>query len=386
MLSPAADDADDDADDDDDGENPAVPAWVPGVLASSCAGFPALVSWYVVHCAVYAYSGYAATRAIEAADLVNESDARGGGCATRAGLFFYVVCAMAVVDPLVSLGAMSDPTLASPWGGWGMEGGERRRTLRAARDALLTVPVAVVASGIMLLLPIVLWLRRGLGEFAVAAGLMLVDNVGWQYLTAVTYTLWAMRNAAEQRRLQDAITAGDLTPEGATERFSRVNAQRKALGRAMEKGGISFALVLLQQVVLLYDFELRPWAGWPFFVLFVTNCLSCFMLFDPWIGLGDWPDELAVAVMESERSGWTGADRAHFCARIKATRVNIRIFEFEMNHGFRSALIFLFFGWWLYMTELRQFHEFHGFSFDQMCVAAAGDEGHHGHHTRAHHG
>ena len=43
------------------------------------------------------------------------------------------------------------------------------------------------------------------------------------------------------------------------------------------------------------------------------------------------------------------------------------LLEFEMSASFRTAIPVFFFGWWLYLTELRQFHEFNGFPFDQAC-------------------
>ena len=43
-----------------------------------------------------------------------------------------------------------------------------------------------------------------------------------------------------------------------------------------------------------------------------------------------------------------------------------------------SALPLVFFGWWLYMTELRQFHGFQGFSFDfPQCYNATPSHEHH---------
>ena len=43
-----------------------------------------------------------------------------------------------------------------------------------------------------------------------------------------------------------------------------------------------------------------------------------------------------------------------------------------------AALPLVFFGWWLYMTELRQFHGFQGFSFDfPQCYNATPSHEHH---------
>ena len=49
------------------------------------------------------------------------------------------------------------------------------------------------------------------------------------------------------------------------------------------------------QAILLYDFELRAWSGWPFLVWYVANVLTFVASMEPWIGLNDWPDHLAMA-------------------------------------------------------------------------------------------
>jgi hypothetical protein len=49
------------------------------------------------------------------------------------------------------------------------------------------------------------------------------------------------------------------------------------------------------QAILLYDFELRAWSGWPFLVWYVANVLMFVANMEPWIGLNDWPDHLAMA-------------------------------------------------------------------------------------------
>ena len=65
-------------------------------------------------------------------------------------------------------------------------------------------------------------------------------------------------------------------------------------------------------------------------------------------------------------------------------QVPVTLFDWEMTPGFRTALPLVFFGWFLYMTELKQFHNFNGFPFDQACSGINATEGGGGH--EPHHG
>ena len=47
-----------------------------------------------------------------------------------------------------------------------------------------------------------------------------------------------------------------------------------------------------------------------------------------------------------------------------------------MTHGARKAIMLAFFGWWLFVTELQQFHEYDGFEFDKQCIGNATHRGH----------
>ena len=97
---------------------------------------------------------------------------------------------------------------------------------------------------------------------------------------------------------------------------------------------------------------------------FSTDC-------EAFIGLNDWPSKLSARVMESRGLAWTPTERTNFVQHVAATRVKIEFLEFEMGKGFRFAVLALFAGWWLYITELKAFHEFEGFPFDRTCKRLA---------------
>ena len=73
------------------------------------------------------------------------------------------------------------------------------------------------------------------------------------------------------------------------------------------------------QAILLYDFELRAWSGWPFLVWYVANVLTFVASMEPWIGLNDWPDHLAMAgVCVRARACVRACMRVRACVRVHA--------------------------------------------------------------------
>ena len=139
--------------------------------------------------------------------------------------------------------------------------------------------------------------------------------------------------------------------------------------------------MFLYQAVVLYDFEIRPWSGWPFALIYICTALTIIFTMTPWLVHNDWPDEFVAEMFESTELAWTPGEKSNFAALVGGTKVKISLFDFEMSHSFRIALPLLFFGWWLYITELKQFHNFQGFPFDQICfnVTVAEEEPEHHH-------
>ena len=160
--------------------------------------------------------------------------------------------------------------------------------------------------------------------------------------------------------------------------YALVNKERKGMSRALRRFQLSFGLWMLAMAVVLYDWEIRPWGGWHFALVYILYALVLIAQLSPWFALHDWPDELCQELMESTELTWGPSDRSNFATLVTTTRVPIALFDFEMTPGLRTGLPLVFFGWFLYMTELKQFHGFSGFPFDQVCFNATGEgDGHH---------
>ena len=201
-------------------------------------------------------------------------------CSWRASFFFIFTCCSAFCDfhGMLAFLRSSEEDLPSPWN-------QGRMGLSAAEICLSSVPGNVVAVSILQLLPIVLWLRHGFAEFAPAALLIVtIFEPLHNILNALTFEFWAIFIRKSQSEFADPLVQGELTVGGALRAFGRVNSHRKAVARAVRSQlFFVFLFFCLQQAVLLYDFELRSWGGWPFAVNFVTNVLVFIFLFEPYI-------------------------------------------------------------------------------------------------------
>ena len=250
----------------------------------------------------------------------------------------------------------------------------------SAKKALANVPVTVLVVLVMGFVPYIIWLRHALMPVVPAMILEVYCIVQHNMLNAVTFEFKAIYHDATQRRFVHKLTTGEFAYDEAIAAYSKVNTARKAVANGlMTSAGPFWVLWFCPQAVLLYDAELRPWGGWPLGVVFVTNILTVLLILNQFVGLNDWPDELSAGVMESAELAWSPTERSNFVAHVAATRVHVQLFGFEMSAGFRTALPLVFLGWWLYITELMQFHSFTGFPFDQVCAnfTASEGEGHH---------
>ena len=139
---------------------------------------------------------------------------------------------------------------------------------------------------------------------------------------------------------------------------------------------------MLMMAIVLYDFEIRPWGGWHLAFIYAMAAISLVLQLTPFISLHAWPEAHGVEMMESTELAWSPSERSNYVALVTATKVHVKVFDFEMTPGLRTGLPLVFFGWFLYMTELKQFHGFTGFPFDQVCFNATeeGGGGEHGHH------
>lgn len=324
----------------------------------------AAAAFFILYAFSSALAAYATTLAAHSAHLANlNTHSSHTLCATRASLFFVIGAVCMVVDfasMLVYLQVSTD--MPSPWD----NATPVRRAINKSISHVVPMTVAAFTLGIV---PVIIWLRDGgLADFAGAAVLLVLIYLAHNTVNAITFHFQQVYLEDMESAFLCALKANELDYDAAVNAYSDVNANRKKFGRSVSRGFFSFFLCyLLMQAVVLYDAELRPWGGWPFFLIFVANTCVTIMAMEPFIGLNDWPDEVAKDVMECRELGWNPTERSNFWAHLRATRVSISVFDFEMSHTFRTALPFLFVGWWLYMTELRQFHEFKGFDFDTAC-------------------
>jgi hypothetical protein len=310
---------------------------------------------FAAHAAVMAYTAYAGTRAIEAAGLADA-----GGCSARAALSLVISCILTSLDFVSMLILSRDGRSPSPCE-------SDRLSMQAAYQSLSMLPAMVVGSNLLQLGPILIYLRNGLAEFVVAILLCVLISLPQNAVNALTFNFCNVYSQLTQQEFQEVVTKGELTFEAATAWYGRVKKCRRAVAAALEQTNAVMLLFFLVQAIILYDSELKPWGGWPLGLIYVTNVLVLLTQLEPSIGLNDWPDELCAAVMESTELTWSASERTNFCALVAMTRVKVSLFEFDLSASFRTALPAFFFGWWLYLTELHQFHEFRGFPFDQVC-------------------
>eukprot|EP00282_Hemiselmis_andersenii_P029076 CAMPEP_0169456574 /NCGR_PEP_ID=MMETSP1042-20121227/16424_1 /TAXON_ID=464988 /ORGANISM="Hemiselmis andersenii, Strain CCMP1180" /LENGTH=353 /DNA_ID=CAMNT_0009568803 /DNA_START=155 /DNA_END=1213 /DNA_ORIENTATION=+ len=320
-----------------------VPEWVPPVLErlAFIRSLPVQLMCTAVHATLLALVAYYSTWVAQAAGMAE------GPCATRSALALILVCVASSMDWCSMIRTIRNAALPSPWDA-------RRLNRKAAYDSLSMYPAAIVGNFVFATLPPVIWLRSALAEVAVLALAVTIMSLAHNALNSLTFTFWAIYTDTWQREFVRALTGGGLSYDSAVEEYRRLNACRKTVAHALEEVITPFLLVyMLGQAVLLYDFEYRPWGGWPYLLWFVSQTVAVVFFMDPWIGLNDWPEELCAQVMESEELRWTPGERANFVAHVGATRVKVHFFEFEMSKSFRTALPIFFFGWWLYATELR---------------------------------
>ena len=333
------------------------PAWVATALSwsSFARRVPGKVALTIAYLALWAAAIAIQIRAAQVAGLAV------GECAARACLFMIFHGSFCLVEWLAMLFYLGDNKLPSPWN-------VGRLNREAAHESLSELPAAVIIVSLTQMLPTALWLRGALSEYAPAIPVLLILAVAHNWIAMLGPGHWIYYLGKTQREFTEALTNSEMGYDEAVAAFSSVNACRKVVSRAMERCEAgAWLLFLALQATLLYDFELRPWGGWPLGLCFVANVLSFVLMMGPYVGMNEWPLEVSREVMESRELRWEPSERTNFCAHLSATRVQVCFFGFEMGSEFRTAFPIFFFGWWLYLTELHQFHEFSGFPFDQEC-------------------
>ena len=341
-----------------------TPAWVGRVVKATSAiqRWPAQLVALAFHWASFAYSAYAATKAAHKAGIVSPglgfSDSP--ACAARASLFYSISCAMMGVDFLYFFVMMRDKELTSVWAA------PTKQILRAAHKTLTEAPVMLLARLVLNWVPILVWLRDALGTFAPAFCLAFAATIGQNTMNALTFNFWAAHNGLSQSAFTARLVTGELTYEQAVSDFARVNSERKAVARGLRAARLTMIFYMLSMAVILYDFEIRPWAGLPFAIIYACNVISFVLMLEPFLALHDWPDELCAALMESTELAWGPSERTNFVALVSTTKVKITLWDFEMSPAFRTALPLVFFGWWLYFRRFSD-RAAMGFPFDVAC-------------------
>ena len=347
-----------------------TPAWVRRVvgLVAWCVRRPQKFFVAGLHAAGCIYVGFATVDTVQAAGLAHTRV-----CAFRAGLFYELTLLMFFVDFCAMLSTIGSPGLPN------VLSGPSKPMLSLAHKRLREIPVNLVVAFLFQVGPVMVWFRRGLAEFSGAIVAIVIVSALHNAVNELSFAFWATFNDAEQKRFTEQLVKGELTYDAAADGYRAINAARRSLAKGLQWGGTPYLiLMMLVQAVTLYDYELRPWSSPALLVAFVLVAVTFVFFMSPWIGLHDWPDELVTAMMDAQQLAWTPSERTNFAALVGATKVKICLLDFEMTSGFRTALPLVFFGWWLYMTELRQFHGFQGFSFDfPQCYNATPSHEHH---------
>ena len=297
------------------------------------------------------------------------------GCALRAELPFLISMLMSVIDfsGMLHLMRTDAPYFWSAFGGKGL--GSASCT-SVARRSVEKQPAVVIISVTVFTLLLAFWLAPGGGwEWTLASA---VGFVGLQsvhmLLNAVSMEFMVVYRQDAQKKFQDDLMAGQYDYQAAVRAFKEVNEKRRQVGTVLgQTFHITLFLFLVQQVVLVYDWFLKPWSAWPLIFFYVIHGLGIMGLFSEHIAMNDFPARLSKRVASSIDGEllWSPAERTHFLAYLANTRSSYEIAGFEINRGFYLALAAWLVGWFMYIAELKQFHEFEGFPFDQAC------DGHH---------
>lgn len=348
-----------------------IPAWVGSVIrtTSGIRTLPGQLMCLALVIGLEAVVAYGFADASVAAGYVHAMP-----CGFRASLFLCLFAVMNVFDTAAMLRGMADKDMPSPWD-------QTKQAMSAVHKGFVeSGPVVVVGMAIMFG-PVVVWLWESGTAMIYPLVLQFVESAMQSLLGALTFNFMACHAETSQSKLLRRLVTGELSYEAAVAEYALVNKERKGLSRALRRFQFSFALFMLGMAVVLYDWEIRPWGGWHFALIYVVYSLSLILQLSPWFALHDWPDELCSELMESTELAWSPSDRSNFATLVTTTRVSIALFDFEMTPGLRTGLPLVFFGWFLYMTELKQFHGFAGLPFDQMCFNHTSAEGGgHGHH------
>ena len=227
-----------------------------------------------------------------------------------------------------------------------------------------------VMSWLMVVCPIVLWLRQGFLAYLPGVLVFSAAMVAHFLLEAVVSETQILFHNQQQHTFIQNLVCGRYTYDVAVEAYHCINSTRKVFADTVNTyQNPWFVLWFLGQGILVYDYELKSWGAWPLGFLYMAQTLAAVGWFQPWLELSEWPSQVVQEMMESRDLGWTPTERTNFAALVHSTEVTFKILDLSLGRSFNFALPFVLFNFWLYVTENTQFNDFTGFSFDQSCGA-----------------
>ena len=304
-------------------------------------------------------------------------------CSWRLILFQVIIMCVFQIDFLTfPYFARSTSNLWVVEGGKSLESGHIGSVLR---ESLAAQPGGLVFFGVLVSGFLAPWLRGGWWWALIFGGVLMINCVTHLLANGLVADFIAIHLSRKQEDFQEGLLAGQFTYDQAVRAFNAINSERRQLQGVLSKTTTTFVFgVLLAEAVLLYDFMLKPWGSWEHMALYVLYGLWLFGAFGQWIKMNAWVEGLAEKVAEEVDGDlrWSPSERTNFMAFLQATKCSITLLNFELNSSFYVAIPALLFGWFLYILELKQFHEFDGFPFDHFCdgnvTSEGGGGGHHG--------
>ena len=208
---------------------------------------------------------------------------------------------MSFVDFVATLFIMRDKDLPNPWD-------STKVSLAAVQKSVGEIFPIVVVGFIIQLGPVIAWIWTAIDHFICPMVLQITGYFIQNIFIACTYNFWTAHNDLVQINFTRRLTTGELTYEQAVAEYALVNKYRKAMSRALASASWSFQLYMLMMAVVLYDFEIRPWGGWHFALIYVMYAISLVLQLSPWFALHEWPNELCREMMESTELAWSPSD------------------------------------------------------------------------------
>ena len=301
------------------------------------------------------------------------------GCALRAELPFLISMLVSVID-FVGMVVVMRSAAPHAWSAFSGKLLGSASGTSVARRSVERQPAVIIFSVTVFTLLLAFWLAPGGGwewQLAGAAGLAglnsihsLANGVGGQFIAIYVQDV--------QKNFEDELMAGRYDYQAAVRAFKEVNEKRRSVGAALAQTlHIIMFLYFVQQVVLVYDWFLKPWSAWPLLVTYVMTGLGLSGSVQPYIEMNDWPEKLSEQVAENIDGEflWSPTERTNFASFLSNTRTSLEFAGFAFNKGFYLALFGYLVGWFMYIAELKQFHEFKGLPFDLACDGPSHEEG-----------